>query len=48
LYLKTRSGEKAIAIAYHPGTDPGTVKTGLSGEFWGNVKARKFLVGRMW
>jgi NAD(P)-dependent dehydrogenase (short-subunit alcohol dehydrogenase family) len=49
LYLKTRSGEKAIAIAYHPGT----VKTGLSKEFWGGVKEGKlftpeFAVGKMW
>ena len=34
LYLKTRSGDNAVAIAYHPGT----VKTGLSKEFWGSVK----------
>lgn len=34
LYLKTRCGDNAIAIAYHPGT----VKTGLSKEFWGSVK----------
>jgi len=33
LYLKTRSGENAMAIAYHPGT----VKTELSREFWGSV-----------
>ncbi|CAL3964074.1 unnamed protein product [Diplocarpon coronariae] len=37
LYLRTRSGDKALAIAYHPGT----VKTGLSKEFWGNVKEEK-------
>lgn len=37
LYLKTRCGDKAMAIAYHPGT----VKTGLSKEFWGNVKEGK-------
>lgn len=37
LYLKTRSGDNAVAIAYHPGT----VKTGLSKEFWGNVKEGK-------
>ncbi|KAL9068416.1 MAG: hypothetical protein Q9157_006515 [Trypethelium eluteriae] len=35
--LQTRSGEKAMAIALHPGT----VKTGLSKEFWGNVKEDK-------
>lgn len=34
LYLKTRSGTNAFAIAYHPGT----VKTGLSKEFWGSVR----------
>ncbi|PBP15925.1 hypothetical protein BUE80_DR013366 [Diplocarpon rosae] len=37
LYLRTRSGDKAMAIAYHPGT----VKTGLSKDFWGNVKGEK-------
>ncbi|KAI1261532.1 short-chain dehydrogenase/reductase-like protein [Xylariaceae sp. FL1019] len=37
LYLQTRSTDKALAIAYHPGT----VKTGLSKEFWGNVKEEK-------
>jgi hypothetical protein len=37
LWLKARSGENAMAIAYHPGT----VKTGLSKEFWGNVKEEK-------
>jgi NAD(P)-dependent dehydrogenase (short-subunit alcohol dehydrogenase family) len=37
LYLRTRSGDNAIAIAYHLGT----VKTGLSKEFWGNVKKGK-------
>jgi len=37
LYLKTRSGENAVAIAYHPGT----VKTGLSKEFWSSVKPEK-------
>ncbi len=31
------SGEKAISIAMHPGT----VKTGLSKEFWSNVKEEK-------
>jgi len=34
LYLRQRSGEKAMAMAYHPGT----VKTGLSQEFWGSVQ----------
>ncbi|KAI0968771.1 short-chain dehydrogenase/reductase-like protein [Xylaria arbuscula] len=33
LHLRTRSGDKAVAVAYHPGA----VKTGLSREFWGNV-----------
>jgi NAD(P)-dependent dehydrogenase (short-subunit alcohol dehydrogenase family) len=37
LYLKTKSGENAMAMAYHPGT----VRTGLSREFWGNVKEGK-------
>jgi NAD(P)-dependent dehydrogenase (short-subunit alcohol dehydrogenase family) len=37
LWLKTRCGGKAMAIAYHPGT----VKTGLSKEFWGSVKLEK-------
>jgi len=36
-YLKMSSGEKAISIAMHPGT----VKTGLSKEFWSNVKEEK-------
>ncbi|KAI1424565.1 short-chain dehydrogenase/reductase-like protein [Xylaria sp. FL1777] len=33
LHLRTRSGGNAMAISYHPGT----VKTDLSREFWGNV-----------
>jgi len=37
LWLNTKAGEKAMAIAYHPGT----VKTGLSKEFWGGVKEGK-------
>lgn len=37
LYLRGRSGEKAMAMAYHPGT----VKTGLSKDFWGGVKEEK-------
>lgn len=37
LFLRTRSGDKAMAMSYHPGT----VKTGLSKEFWGNVKEEK-------
>jgi len=36
-YLKMSSGEKAMSIALHPGT----VKTGLSKEFWDNVKDEK-------
>ena len=37
LYLKQKSGEKAVCVALHPGT----VKTGLSEEFWGNVREEK-------
>ncbi|KAI9771553.1 MAG: hypothetical protein M1835_006417 [Candelina submexicana] len=37
IYLRNRSGEKAIAIALHPGT----VKTGLSKEFWASTKEEK-------
>lgn len=36
-FLKTSAGENAMSIALHPGT----VKTGLSKEFWGNVKEGK-------
>ncbi|KAH9845934.1 short-chain dehydrogenase reductase like protein [Teratosphaeria destructans] len=36
-FLKTSAGENAMAISLHPGT----VKTGLSKEFWGNVKEEK-------
>ncbi|WPG97577.1 NAD(P)-binding protein [Acrodontium crateriforme] len=36
-YLKTSAGDQAMSIALHPGT----VKTGLSKEFWGNVKEGK-------
>lgn len=36
-HLKTTSGDKAMAVALHPGT----VKTGLSQEFWGSVKKEK-------
>jgi len=48
-YLLNKSGEKALAIAYHPGT----VKTELSKEFWGSVKEEKLLstelaVEKMW
>ena len=46
--MKVKSGENAMVIAYHPGT----VKTGLSKEFWGSVKEwklfePKFAVGKM-
>lgn len=51
LWVKMRSGEKAVALAYHPGT----VRTGLSKEFWANgkVKEEKLFeperaVGYMW
>jgi NAD(P)-dependent dehydrogenase (short-subunit alcohol dehydrogenase family) len=37
LHLRTRSADKAMAVAYHPGT----VKTGLSRAFWGNVAEGK-------
>ncbi|KAK0112876.1 hypothetical protein ONS95_014598 [Cadophora gregata] len=37
LWLRGRSGEKAMAMAYHPGT----VKTELSKEFWSGVKEEK-------
>lgn len=41
-HLRATAGDKAIALALHPGT----VKTGLSKEFWGNVKGQKlFTVG---
>jgi len=36
-HLLAASGDKAMAISLHPGT----VKTGLSREFWGNVKEGK-------
>lgn len=36
-FLKMQSGENAMSVALHPGT----VKTGLSKEFWGNVKEEK-------
>ena len=36
-YLRTTAGENASAIALHPGT----VKTGLSREFWGGVPEGK-------
>ncbi|KAI9716797.1 MAG: hypothetical protein M1812_005137 [Candelaria pacifica] len=37
IYLKNSSGDKAIAMALHPGT----VKTGLSKEFWASTKDEK-------
>ena len=36
-YLKTSAGDNALAISMHPGT----VKTGLSKEFWSTVKEGK-------
>lgn len=36
-HLRTASGEKALAMALHPGT----VKTEFSKEFWGGVKKEK-------
>ncbi|KAI1079561.1 short-chain dehydrogenase/reductase-like protein [Whalleya microplaca] len=48
LWLRTRAGGSAIALAYHPGT----VRTGLSREFWDSVPgdqlfSPQFAVGRM-
>ncbi|KAK2018298.1 oxidoreductase [Colletotrichum eremochloae] len=48
LWLRARSGDKAISVAYHPGT----VKTGLSEAFWDTVPKGKlfdpeFAVERM-
>lgn len=37
LHLRSTAGSKAMAVALHPGT----VQTGLSKEFWGNVKEGK-------
>ncbi|ETS74260.1 hypothetical protein PFICI_14126 [Pestalotiopsis fici W106-1] len=37
LHLRQRSGDRALAFAYHPGT----VKTGLSREFWAGVPEDK-------
>lgn len=34
LHLRQRSGDRALAVAYHPGT----VRTGLSREFWAGVR----------
>ena len=36
-YLRTSAGEKAMSISLHPGT----VKTGLSKDFWSGVKEGK-------
>lgn len=41
IYLKQRSGDKAIGVGLHPGT----VKTGLSKEFWGKVREEKLFSG---
>jgi NAD(P)-dependent dehydrogenase (short-subunit alcohol dehydrogenase family) len=37
IFVKGRSGENAMAMSYHPGT----VKTGLSKEFWNKVAKEK-------
>lgn len=37
IYQKMQSAEKAVVVGLHPGT----VKTGLSKEFWANVKKEK-------
>lgn len=37
IFLRGRSGDKAISIAYHPGT----VKTDLSKDFWSSTKEDK-------
>jgi NAD(P)-dependent dehydrogenase (short-subunit alcohol dehydrogenase family) len=42
-HLRTASGDNAMAVALHPGT----VKTDLSKDFWGNVKKEK-LFERDW
>lgn len=36
-YLRATAGEKAVAVTLHPGT----VRTGLSREFWGSVAEEK-------
>jgi NAD(P)-dependent dehydrogenase (short-subunit alcohol dehydrogenase family) len=38
-YLRSRSGDNALAVAYHPGT----VKTDLSKEFWSSVPKDRLL-----
>ena len=42
-HLKTSCGDRAAAVSIHPGT----VRTGLSKEFWGSVKKEK-LFEREW
>ncbi|KAH7116916.1 hypothetical protein B0J11DRAFT_537853 [Dendryphion nanum] len=42
-FLRTRSGDAAVAVGLHPGT----VRTGLSKEFWGSVREEK-LFERQW
>ncbi|KAF2753485.1 NAD(P)-binding protein [Pseudovirgaria hyperparasitica] len=42
-YLRTKAGDEAFSVGLHPGT----VKTGLSKEFWGSVKKEK-LFEREW
>ncbi|TVY65755.1 putative oxidoreductase, partial [Lachnellula suecica] len=37
IFVAQRSGENAMVMSYHPGT----VKTGLSKDFWGGVKEEK-------
>ncbi|EPE26663.1 NAD(P)-binding Rossmann-fold containing protein [Glarea lozoyensis ATCC 20868] len=37
IFVKGKSGDNAMAMSYHPGT----VKTGLSKEFWGKVAKEK-------
>lgn len=37
IFLRQKSADKAICISMHPGT----VKTDLSKDFWGNVKQEK-------
>ncbi|KAL9594458.1 MAG: hypothetical protein Q9219_007028 [cf. Caloplaca sp. 3 TL-2023] len=41
IHLRQSAGEKAICLGLHPGT----VKTGLSKEFWNNVKEGKLFSG---
>lgn len=43
VYLKQRCEGKAMCVALHPGT----VKTGLSEEFWGSTPSEK-LFGAEW